>query len=80
MKDAYETIGDYVAARVFGVETEINATSNKLKAVWPSTSEEAEPQLVWRENDFPYSMVDGLEHHVRLSIPSMFPEGSLYVP
>eukprot|EP00242_Pyramimonas_sp_CCMP2087_P010640 CAMPEP_0198224278 /NCGR_PEP_ID=MMETSP1445-20131203/96180_1 /TAXON_ID=36898 /ORGANISM="Pyramimonas sp., Strain CCMP2087" /LENGTH=192 /DNA_ID=CAMNT_0043903387 /DNA_START=299 /DNA_END=878 /DNA_ORIENTATION=- len=64
MKDAYETIGDYVAARVFGVETEINAASNKLKAVWPSTSEEAEPQLVWRENDFPYSMVDGLEHHV----------------
>mmetsp|Transcript_3857 Transcript_3857/g.7966 ORF Transcript_3857/g.7966 Transcript_3857/m.7966 type:complete len:208 (-) Transcript_3857:276-899(-) len=63
--EEYETIGDYVAVQVFGLETETNfMSSHKRKAVWPSDFNAGEPMLVFRENDFPYSLEDGIEHHV----------------
>eukprot|EP00959_Pyramimonas_sp_CCMP1952_P139892 2927610-Pyramimonas_sp.AAC.1 len=61
----YETIGDYVAVQVFGLGTESGfMSSHKKKAVWPNNFNEGKPMLVFRENDFPYSLEDGVEHHV----------------
>jgi len=61
MGDEYESVDDYVASKVFDFKCEINPTSAKLKAIYPSLTE---PLVVWRENDFPYSLEGDVEHHV----------------
>lgn len=46
MGDEYESVDDYVASKVFDFKCEINPTSAKLKAIYPSLTE----PVRWAEN------------------------------
>ncbi|KAK3279571.1 hypothetical protein CYMTET_8372 [Cymbomonas tetramitiformis] len=60
LKEKYHTVGDLMLSTIFGFELRAHSESGKLEAVWPSP---VIPMTVWKLNDFPYALEDGLEHH-----------------
>mmetsp|Transcript_3266 Transcript_3266/g.4447 ORF Transcript_3266/g.4447 Transcript_3266/m.4447 type:complete len:169 (-) Transcript_3266:162-668(-) len=61
LMERYKTVGDFILSSVFEFDCVETSDSKTLEAIWPSLTKY---QLVWRENDFPYSLEDGIEHHV----------------
>ncbi|KAK9800806.1 hypothetical protein WJX73_008400 [Symbiochloris irregularis] len=60
--EEWSSMADYVQAHILGYETQTSAEDGKKSAVRPSSTPE-QPPIIWRPNDFPYNLEEGVEHH-----------------